>query len=318
MNKKEYIEFCKQEKMLPLFYQYWWLNAVCGKNNWDVCIEKQDEKIIGILPYYTTKKSFFTVHKMPPLTQFLGPYLKYPKNISAQKKLSFEKTAISNLIDQIPKYHFFTQQLHSSITNWLPWYWKRFSQTTKYTYILKDLTNLDTVFSSFKESLKRQIKKAKKQVSVYSSEDIQLFYQTNKKSFERQNTTIPYSFEFFQKIDAACKEHQARKIFFAKDEDGNTHAALYLIWDNHSAYYLAGGRDDSFRHSGAMSLLMWEAIKYSGSIAREFNFEGSMIEPIERFFRSFGATQTPYHKVCHYQSKTIQLLHSLKSYVSNK
>jgi hypothetical protein len=43
-----------------------------------------------------------------------------------------------------------------------------------------------------------------------------------------------------------------------------------------------------------MSLLLWEAIKHARTVTRTFDFEGSMIEPIERFFRAFGGTLTSY------------------------
>jgi hypothetical protein len=51
------------------------------------------------------------------------------------------------------------------------------------------------------------------------------------------------------------------------------------------------GSDPRFRTSGAMSLLTWEAIKYAGQVTRRFDFEGSMLRPVERFFRAFGGRQ---------------------------
>ena len=97
-----------------------------------------------------------------------------------------------------------------------------------------------------------------------------------------------------KKIDQACSKRNCRKIFFARDLQNRTHAALYLIWDENSAYYLMGGSDPALRNSGANSLLMWEAIQFASTVTNKFDFEGSMIEPIERFFRSFGAKQIPY------------------------
>jgi hypothetical protein len=33
-NKEKYREFCKNEKNLPIFSKDWWLDAVCGKDNY--------------------------------------------------------------------------------------------------------------------------------------------------------------------------------------------------------------------------------------------------------------------------------------------
>lgn len=37
-------------------------------------------------------------------------------------------------IDNLPKFDYFNMNFHYSITNWLPFYWRGFKQTTRYTY----------------------------------------------------------------------------------------------------------------------------------------------------------------------------------------
>ncbi|MNZ86002.1 hypothetical protein D3C78_1048120 [compost metagenome] len=83
-------------------------------------------------------------------------------------------------------------------------------------------------------------------------------------------------------------------MFIAEDDQGRRHAGVYLIWDENSAYYLMGGGDPELRNSGATSLCMWEAIRFSATVTRRFDFEGSMLEPVEHFFRAFGAIQQPF------------------------
>lgn len=72
------------------------------------------------------------------------------------------------------------------------------------------------------------------------------------------------------------------------------------------------GSDPILRSSGAISLLRWESIKYSSSVTKSFDFEGSMIEPIERFMRSFGAIQTPYFAISKTNSKLLKIYQGLK------
>ena len=67
-----------------------------------------------------------------------------------------------------------------------------------------------------------------------------------------------------------------------------------------------GGGDPDLRNSGAASLCVWEAIKFASTVTKSFDFEGSMHEPIERFFRAFGAEQRPYFEVSHTPSKLIK------------
>jgi hypothetical protein len=83
----------------------------------------------------------------------------------------------------------------------------------------------------------------------------------------------------------------------ARDEAARVHAVSYVVWDEHAAFYLLGGGDPELRTSGASSLLMWESIMRAREITDVFDFEGSMLRPVERFFRGFGSLQTPYLRV---------------------
>jgi hypothetical protein len=83
-------------------------------------------------------------------------------------------------------------------------------------------------------------------------------------------------------------------MLFAVDEADRVHAVTYAVWDENGAYYLLGGGHPELRSSGAGSLLMWEAIMRARAVTDVFDFEGSMLKPVERFFRAFGGCQTPY------------------------
>ena len=135
----------------------------------------------------------------------------------------------------------------------------------------------------------------------------------NAKTFDRQGKHPPYSPEFIRLLDQACQANSARRIFIAEDDQGNHHAGAYIIWDEQSAYYLMGGGNPVLRSSGATSLCMWEAIQFSASVTKSFDFEGSMNEPVERFFRAFGAVQTPYFSI----KKTPSLLIKIRLYMTD-
>ena len=73
------------------------------------------------------------------------------------------------------------------------------------------------------------------------------------------------------------------------------------MWDRHAAHYLLGGADPNLRTSDASSLLLWEAIMraraVTDAVTDAFDFHGSMLQSVERFFRAFGGRQTPYLNV---------------------
>ena len=310
INKQKYRELCKRESSIPIFSKDWWLDAVCGEDNWDVIIIEKGNDIIATLPFNFNKEYGFTKISMPKLTQNMGIWIKHFNNQKTANKLSNEKKIMTQLIEQLPPFYFFGQNFHYSITNWLPFYWKGFKQTTKYTYVIEDLSNLESVFKNFRGNIKTDIRKAEKVVKVYTGNDIEKFYSINKKTFDRQNKKIRYSLDFLMKLDKVCIQNKCREIFFAEDEKNRIHSAVYLVWDDNSAYYLLSGGDPQLRNSGATSLLVWSAIKFTAELGLKFDFEGSMLESIERFFRSFNAIPKTYFYITKKKSKISLIIKS--------
>jgi hypothetical protein len=278
-----------------IFQQPWWLDAV-APDRWDAVVIKNGDEIDARLPFIVKRRYGLTLLTMPQLTQTLGPWhiaseAKYTNRLSQQLQLC------EALISGLPRYDFFLQSFSPTITNWLPFYWAGFSASVAYTYRIDDLTSLDRIWSELRENIRREIRKAEKIVHVRTDLDIETFLEVQKKTFQRQGLQIPYDPDVARRLDLAGSQHDAKRIFFAEDAQGKIHAAVYIVWDSDTAYYLMGGNDPELRNSGAASLLLWEAIKFSAGVTRCFDFEGSMIAPIERFFRAFGARQVPYFRV---------------------
>ena len=81
------------------------------------------------------------------------------------------------------------------------------------------------------------------------------------------------------------------------DRDDNLHAAIFVVFDSKSAYYLISTIDPDFRNSGASTLLIKKAIEYLAPFTQRFDFEGSMIDGVENSFRRIGARQIPYFAI---------------------
>ena len=279
-----------------LFCQPWWLDAV-APNSWDEVVIEQNGEFLARMPYVTRKKRRKTKIFMPSLTQTLGPTLR-PSEAKYTNRLSEEKRLMTELIERLPHFDHFLQNFHYSITNWLPFYWKGFRQTTRYTYVLEDLSHPEAIFGDFRENIRREIRKAQKQgIQIRDDLGIDAFVRVHEATFERQDMKMPYSKEFIKRVDEACTAHNARKMFFAVDKSNDLHAAAYIVWDKESAYYLMGGGDPALRSSGATSLTMWGAIQFAATVTKRFDFEGSMLESVERYFRAFGGRQMPYFQI---------------------
>ena len=278
-----------------IFQEPWWLDAV-APNGWQSLEVVDGGEIVARMPIVLQRKLGFSVIRQPPLTPFLGPWVR-TSCASPARRLTREKNLLNELIDQLPRWDYFEANFHHGMTNWLPFYWRGFEQTTRYTYLLEDISNLEKVWGQLQENVRRNIRKAQRTLHVRTDMNLDRLLDVVETTFRRQGQRLPFSRNLVHRIDTACALRGARRIFFAEDAQGRLHAALYLVMDGACAYYLLGGGDPDLRESGAQNLLLWEAIRCASEMRLMFDFEGSMLEPVERVFRRFGARQVPYMHV---------------------
>jgi hypothetical protein len=294
------------EGKLGLFRQRWWLDATAGADSWGEVSVNDGGRTIAVLRYASSRRHGHTLLTMPPLTQTLGPWIE-PLAGKPTQVLAREKDLIERLLDQLPPHAYFAQNLSPDTSNWLPWHWRGFSQTTRYTYVLDLVEGLDTVWEGFLPKVRSDVRKAESRfgLRVSSAPDIDAFIAVQRLTFQRQGLAVPMSDDLIRRLDAACAARNCRQMFFALDAENRVHAAAYLVWDSTRAYYLMGGGDPELRNSGATSLVLWKAISFAAGVAPLFDFEGSMMEPVERFVRGFGAKQIPYHRVWRAPSRLV-------------
>jgi hypothetical protein len=278
-----------------VFEQPWWLDAV-APGQWGAAEVMRGDKVVARLPYMQRRRLGLTTISQPPFTQTLGPWLapmegKYARRVETEKKL------LSQLVEMLPPFDFFRQSLAPSLTNWLPFYWTGFEATVRYTYRIADLTDLDRVRSEFQEQVRRGIKKAESAVEIDHDYPLEDLLRLNEQTYARQGVKSPDDPDLIRRLDAACAARGARRIIGAVDAEGRTHAALYVVWDERTLYALINAREPELQTFGSNTLLYWEAIKLASEVSQLFDFEGSMLEPIEHFFRGFGGRQTPYFSI---------------------
>ncbi len=310
--KEKYIQFCHNNKGLRIFYQPWWLDCVCEKA-WDVAIAEENGNILGFWPIWRKKKIGISYIIMPKFTQVSGPVLIYPPTQSIIKKQSFYKKAIDLLIEQLPDAKWINLNLDYGHTNWQPFYWNGFKQTSRYSYVIDNPPdNSNELLTTFSKSARQEIKKAQKDLIVSESDDMETFFMLNKKSFARNDQEMPFLYAHLEKLYKTAVAHGSGKILLAKDNKGNVHSGLFIVWDNRQLYYIAGGGLPKYRDSGSKFLLSKEAILFAAKNNLSVNFLGSMIEGIAYYARQFGASPVPYHVVQKINNKLLKAYFFLK------
>jgi hypothetical protein len=275
-----------------IFQQPWWLDAVAA-GRWEEATVRRDGRLVARLPYVVNGPRGLRTVGHPPLTPRLGPWIE-PSSGKYEAVLRNEMQVVGELVEALPEGPSFHQLFSPTVWTGLPFHWAGYDLTVRYTYRLHDIGREEDVWGGLSSKMRSQIRKAQQAVTVRTDLGIDRFFSVWRQTFERQGMRPPNAQSELERIDEACARHDAREMLFALDEHDRVHAVLYTVLDRSGAYYLLGGGDPALRSSDANSLLVWEAIRRSARVADVFDFEGSMIRSVERFFRAFGARQTPY------------------------
>lgn len=298
MNKDEYIEFCKKV-YVPIYSKSWWLDAVCGAENWDVWLYKSGGDILAAMPYYMEKRGNYTYITKALLTQNNGIIFFHTQDAKLSTKQSFEEKVINAACDFIRSLgvDVYEQQYQYSFTNWLPFYWNYYTAITRYTYVLEDLSNLELVWENISGKYRKNIKKGQRNATFHTGLDEKIFFTEHEKVFLRQGLQSPFTQEQWGRIYGACKENNAGEIFYATDKEGHIASVLFLIWDEQSAYHLLGGNVPEHHELETYNALTWEAIKYAAERELKYDFEGSVIKRITKSYREYGGIPKAYFRI---------------------
>lgn len=168
-----------------------------------------------------------------------------------------------------------------------------FNLSVKYTYQIDLKKTTEKIFDNFSPERKKNIKNAQKKGIIIKSNKPDAFvlieHTINKNNLKSLDVVKQLIFEF-------CNENNSiiKTAYFEEKPI----AAVLCVHDSSKCYYLYGGYSNQNKHEGAGAWCMFEAIKEAKEKSVEiFDFEGSMIPEIERYFRNFGGTLTPYHQI---------------------
>lgn len=299
-NKERYAALCAQEPDICVYDQPWWLDAVCGADNWDVLLYEKNGSILGALPYYVREKLGLRYITQPPFTQHNGAWIKYPPQQAEAKRISHEREVLDGLMEQVEQLGVCHYQQHFSpnLTNWLPLFWRGYEQTTCYTYRLPDIHDPEALLSAVSSGKRYNIRRAQNVgLQVKFDLEAETFYQFHKDCLQKQGKEISYSLDLFQRMYDAAYQHHGGRTAYITDAEGRMLCAIFAPIDHLWAYHLITALDPDARKTGALDFLVYELWKYFSDKVSGYDFEGSMIEGVEESYRHFGAIQTPYFSI---------------------
>lgn len=296
-EKELFIAICKANPAaIPVFAQCWWLNAVSDHpDDWNVVISMKGEQVTGIWPYLIQERFSITMMRNPRLTPYLGPYIFFPSDIKDSNRDSFEYKVTEQLLAGLPDADVWRLSLRPGFrqAGILRRYGLKIE--VQQSFILNLEESEEQLFLRFKDDVRRNIRVAERELQVqFDPTAIAGLYDFQKVTLEEKRVNQPYSEDQLQTLLDASIANNSGALWVAR-EKGTIQAIIWNVWDQECSYYLMGGKNPDMVNTKAMSLLLWHCIleaKRRGN--KYFDFEGSMDNGVERFFRSFGAERALY------------------------
>lgn len=262
---------------------------------WQVVLIEEGNQIVAAFPFKSHRKWGVTYALQPHFAQYLG-MLFASKSDQVYKNLEFQKKAIQLIHEHLPSglrylsYHFAPEFEYDQPLIWLGW-----KHRMRYTYWVDIRKGYESFLQCCASHVRREIKKADEAGLVVRAENkpesVVEILKTAKpeaaKGIENQffEALCSNSRHYFESQQSCC--------LLAYDGEKPVAGIIYFFFKNKMIYY-QGSTLPAYKNSGAMSKIIAEGVRLFGSKYEYLDFDGSMIEPIERFFRGFGAFPVRY------------------------
>ncbi len=280
----------------PIFNTYNWLKNF-SPNLRLYGIFDDGNNLIGDFFLYREVRFGFNFYRNPPFTPMIGPFLKIDaKNpVAIMSKWREALSLMANFFDKLD-YAVISVSLARDIVDTLPFIWKKFKVIPAYTYIIDLNDSTDVICKRMSPERRNDINKGIKDgLIVKKIDDMRIIKSLVLNTFARQEKKTN---EYYLDKVLFNFANEENSFAFTTYKDNHTITCTFCINDKVTSYYLLGGYDQYNKHHGAGPLSIWEAIKYSKLIGlKYFDFEGSIVPQIERYFRGFGGQLTPYYRI---------------------
>lgn len=303
-KKTHYQQFLAAFPSLPIFYQAWWLDAVCGPTNWSFALATDKAgQPAAIWPYFHRHKlwGWFKMIDKPPFSPHCGPFISpAPTGMNPANVLSRQKYLVDQLIGQLPKFHFARASTDYGFSATHPLRLAGWRTEEIISYRLRsDQQQVDALWENLAPKVRTNLRnydKLKARIEPLQSfqpiHDLQsqlLSSRGDNNFMATQSSSANKELKLLGQLYTACQQNNSSIGWVFRDRNEQAIAVVWLPYDQQSAYLMVAASEVTTRSEDqAISQLIWHAINWCCEQKLIFDFEGSALPGVERFYRSWG------------------------------
>lgn len=297
LDRKRYEEFVSENpQTTSLYYMPWWLDAMVGKEGWKP-YTISSSATWAVIPVFQPVGNLVIT---PPYSQSGG--IVYHSSLSGRyrndhKVFVKRRQLLESFLESHSDKRFFRLPFSSDFSDWLPFYWRGYSSSVRYTYQLS-LCEERELLRRESSHIRQKVVTAEKNGWVYSEEIAsQEFFKHLKDLYKRRNISLL----LLPSLERGVTESLALQQGFIAgitSADGVLLASAFVALSCETAYLIATAAHPEVKDSSPTAYLLHRVLLslYERGVLL-FDFEGSMIKGVEFLFRSFSSTQIPFIEV---------------------
>jgi hypothetical protein len=252
------------------------------------------DQVIAPFVLYHFKKFGKDVLIHPPFAPNCGlrQVTKHTKPFTRNTELKRIHRAIAEYLQSEYSDAYIDIALPTDIKDIQPFTSAHFKTDPGYTYLLDITLAEKDLLAGFSSERRKNVKDALKK-APHIEKDYRDDQVINRVKATLESSGLNYNYQYLESI---VKSNFCFTI--STVSEGQVDAAAIVVYDSHRAYYIAGGTSKKPEKAGLSALVLWEAILEAKRLGiSTFDFCGSTVPSIEKFFRGFGGELTPYFRI---------------------
>jgi Acetyltransferase (GNAT) domain len=275
-----------------IFHEQWWLDIATG-GRYEVVEVGNNGRRVGWLPYFMRNKFGLTFSLPPRMTPFLGPAVDGGEGDADTQ--AYNRAIITReLIAKLPSAAIYHYKCDRNVTDVAAFQLERFATSVQFTQELRPQAE-DILWKNMRKKKRSQIKRAQDLLTITTIEDPELFWSFYATNVKQRGLRNAYDQSEVVLCIEQCLIRECGRVYAAWDKTDDLVAAIWCVWDSASVYYLMTSRSAD-AHDGAVSLLLWQAIKEANHRGLTFDFDGFSNNESVAFFAGFGGRLAPRYK----------------------
>ena len=254
------------------------------------------DNLIGTLLLFRYSKlgKEFLIH--PPL----APHCGLKVEVTAEKRSTRQgqvKRILSSLAAYLRDHHkksYIDFCLPAEFNDAQPFQWLNFEVSPKHSYRLSLKKSEEELLAEMSTERRKNIKQgASKNYQIESNGDSENVLDLLMNSVEK--ASMPNNAMVLKNLLALPPTQYYSTLIYDQSKSA---AANIVVFDKTDAFYFAGGYDKTKSDSTSGTIALWASILKAKKLGcQSFDFLGSSVPQIERYFRGFGAELISYPRV---------------------